>query len=189
MHRRLSAWFEKWGYALLCVLCAGVVLLSALWTRQGQQQDTLSRDAAYSMDERLEKAQTEKKGALPDAASDWAARVIRTYSDKVVCFEETGVWQVHRAADFAFEKGEAVNAICAGRVTGVGDGQAEITAQDMTVVYRGLDTLLCREGQDVQAGDQLGTAGGRVPLEGEGHVCVCLWVQGEKEDPLVLLSP
>ena len=50
-------------------------------------------------------------------------------------------------------------------------------------LYRGLAEIRVKEGQRVRRGDVIGLAGGFVPFEGDGFVCVSLYKDGKAVDP------
>ena len=111
--RHLQTWMEKWGYALMCVLCAVVILLSALWTRDAQREERRSADALSGMDETLtdKKADKEAEKEAEKENTQWARPVkgdiARPFSVNTVYFEETGIYAAHMAVDFVCEQGKA----------------------------------------------------------------------------------
>lgn len=188
MGRKWVKWLEKWGYALMCVLCAGVVLLSALWTRSADQKETLSLDAARSMDEKLSDVQYQSDARQVEYVHCPAdGKIVRDYSEKAVYFAGTGIWSAHPAIDFDAPAGSPVYAMFPGRVTQAGKDSVRIDHGDRESVYRGMEDVRCEMGAAVAAGDVIGTAGGHVPFEGEGHVCVSVYESGTAVDFAPLL--
>ena len=186
--RHLQTWMEKWGYALMCVLCAVVILLSALWTRDAQREERRSADALSGMDETLtdKKADKEAGKEAEKENTQWARPVkgdiARPFSVNTVYFEETGIYAAHMAVDFVCEGDASVYCMKAGVVVLSENGEVRIRHGDAESVYRGLKTIVCREGQQMEGGDLIGTGGGHVPFEGEGHVCVSVVEKGLPAD-------
>ncbi|MBR4361108.1 MAG: M23 family metallopeptidase [Clostridia bacterium] len=172
MLKRMGQMMDRWGHYALAVLCAAAVLLSALWTREQRAAEGPETQALKDDSQRLVDVTP-----MPEAVP-WtrpvAGKVIRGFSEDPVYFDGNGIWQYHRALDFAAEAGESVMAMAA--------GQAEIRGEEVWIHhadgrssrYRGLRTILVRQGQQVRAGEKLGEAGGQVPFEGAGHVCVAV---------------
>lgn len=180
MGRRFGRWLEKWGYALMCVLCAAVVLLSALWTRDAQREEQLSLNALSGMDETLEEKKDEKAEEYP--VRPVSGRILRPFSLETVYFEETRVFSAHPGVDFAADEETNVFSAKAGRVAFARDGEVHILNEEELWVYRGLETLFCAEGQEVEKGEKIGTGGGYVAFEGAGHVCIRLTENGVYAD-------
>ena len=61
---------DRWGYLIMCVLCAAVIVFSALWTRVADEEENL-RDGA---------AQT------PSWARPCDGTVVRGYSGDILYF-------------------------------------------------------------------------------------------------------
>lgn len=188
MGRKWAKWMEKWGYALMCVLCAGVVLLSALWTRNAEKKETLSLDAARSMDEKLSDVQYQSGARQMEYAHRPAeGEITGAYSSQAVYFAQTMVWSAHTAIDFDAPAGSQVYAMFPGSVTEAGKGSVRIDHGDRESVYRGMEEIRCEAGDAVAAGDVIGTAGAHVPFEGDGHVCVSVYENGAAVDFAPLL--
>ncbi len=165
---------DRWGYLIMCVLCAAVIVFSALWTRVADEEENL-RDAAGSLDESVSDAGYRDGAAqTPSWARPCDGTVVRGYSGDILYFEPAGVWHTHPAADFAAQPGDPVRAVRAGTVTAAREGQVILDHGDGKSVYRGLAVISCRVGQSVAAGQALGAAGADVPFEGSGFVCVTL---------------
>ena len=181
---RLKKWLETWGYMLMCVLCAGVVLLSALWTKRADAQTEMAQNALHSMDETLQKHQD---GQQENLYAPCEGDVIRPFSLSRVCFDKAGMYGVHPGIDFDAPPGSAVYAMLSGAVVKAGDGCVCIREGERECRIRGLREICCAEGERVNAGDKIGTAGGRVPFEGAGHVCAALIQNGTAVDFAALL--
>ena len=101
----------------------------------------------------------------------------RPFSAEPVYFEHLNLWQPHMGVDFYAEGGERVLAMADGRVQLLNHSLQILHLDDRISIYRGLKEIMVEDGQWVEAGEALGTAGGKVPYEGE-HLCVQM-KQGE----------
>ena len=169
---------DRWGYYALALLCAAVILLSALWTREEDRRRD-GPDAQALMDGGQRLSEVTPPPETPALVRPAAGKAIRGFSESAVFFEETGVWQCHPGVDFAAEAGEAVLAMEAGTVQVLGDEVRLDHGGGVQSRYRGLRSIRVKTGQRVRAGDALGEAGGRVPFEGAGHVCVSLMIRDQ----------
>ena len=177
MLKKIRRGMERWGHYLLALLCAGVILLSAVWTRQQQAKENADQMALSDQGERLAQAmQTPEPAAYVRPA---AGAVIRHYSESPVFFQERGVWMAHPGLDFAAEAGETVYALTAGTVLSCDNGVRIDHEYGLESLYRGILECKVRPEQKVRAGEALGTAGASVPFEGLGHVCVTLFQDGK----------
>lgn len=190
MGKRMKSWLDQWGYAAMCVLCAGVILCSALWTRNAQEEENLSQDAARSLDERLSDVIYQEESAQTAAfCRPCDGQIVRPYTEKAELFSLTGVWRTHPSVDLDAPQGTVICAMWAGTVQSVTKSSVTLSHGDKTSVYQGLAGVQCDVGQSLSAGDPLGTAGGYVPFEGAGHVCISvLDEQGDALDPAIFLS-
>ena len=176
MWKKMCRGMEKWGHYLLALLCAGVIVLSAAWTREQQGTEQANQTALSDQSQRLSTAA--KPTEAPTLTRPAAGAVLRGYSAGPVFFPQTGVWKAHPALDFEAEDGAPVYALSEGTVLSR-DGDVCVDHGEMGVArYRGLKEILVQPGQLVRAGAMLGRAGGRIPYEGEGHVCVSLTREG-----------
>ena len=177
MLKKIQRGMEKWGHYLLALLCAGAILLSAVWTRQQQELENADQAALSDQGQRLAEAQqTPEPLAFTRPA---AGAVVRHYSESPAFFSETGVWMIHPGLDFEAEAGEDVRALAAGTVLSCEDGIGIDHGNGLESLYRGILECKVFPGQKVRAGDALGTAGAAVPFEGPGHVCVTLFQDGK----------
>lgn len=178
--KRLSSALEKWGYYLLAALCAAVILFSALWTKQLRAQSPADAQALMDESQRLSEV-TPSPPPLPSCTP--AGGFLRGYSAEPVYFPALGLWQCHPGADYALEDGAAVVALRGG-IAEMEDGALTVTdAEGNAVRYRGCREWTAAPGGSVQAGDVVGYAGGSVPYEGAGHVCLTFLRQGVPYDP------
>lgn len=177
MLQKIRRGMEKWGHYLLALLCAGVILLSAVWTRQQQEAENADQMALSDQGQRL--AEVQKTSEPTVYVRPAAGAVIQGYSESPVFFPETGVWMIHPGLDFVAEAGETVYALAAGTVISCKDEIRLDHGNGCESLYRGILECKVLPGQKVRAGDALGTAGGSVPFEGQGHVCVTLFQDGK----------
>ncbi len=177
MLQKIKRGMESWGHYLLALLCAGVILLSAVWTREQQATEKADQAALSDQGQRLAQAmETPEPAAFSRPA---AGAVIRGYCEAPVFFPETGVWKPHPCLNFEAEAGQPVYALAAGTVVSCGE-EIRIDHEDGSEsLYRGIRETKVNPGQRVRAGEAIGTAGASVPFEGQGHVCVTLFQGGK----------
>lgn len=176
MMKKIKRGMESWGHYLLALLCAGVILLSAVWTREQQRLENADQAALSDQGQRLAQAmETPEPAAFSRPA---AGAVIRGYCESPVFFPETGVWMAHTGLDFEASAGEAVYALADGTVVSCGEETRINHGDGRESVYRGVGETKIRPGQRVRAGDVIGTAGAAIPFEGRCHVCVALFQHG-----------
>ncbi len=90
MLQKVKRGMEKWGHYLLAVLCAGVILISAAWTRDQRAAEEENRTALADQSQRL-------SDAGPTAAPvSWLrpvpGRARQEDSEAQVYYGERGVW-------------------------------------------------------------------------------------------------
>ena len=147
---------ERWGHYLLAALCAAVILLSALWTRDQRAAEAPDTQALSDQSQRL--SDVAPPSPSPALARPAEGPVRFPYSDLPVLDPRTGVWQVHPYVEFAAEPGGAVRSMLPGAVLSA-DGEVVIDhGGDTASRYRGLQTISVRAGQTLPAGAVLGTA-------------------------------
>lgn len=176
MIKKIRRGMERWGHYLLALLCAGVILLSAVWTRQQQSLESGEQTALSDQAQRLAQAMQTKEPA--SYVRPAAGALLRGFSASPVFFSETGVWMVHPGMDFEAAVGDPVYALDAGTVVSCGQEIRIDHGDGRESLYRGILESKVSPGQRVRAGDMIGTAGAVVPFEGEGHVCVMLFQDG-----------
>ena len=176
MIKKIRRGMERWGHYLLALLCAGVILLSAVWTRQQQRLENGEQTALSDQAQRLAQAMQS-----PEPASyvrPAVGALLRGFSASPVFFSETGVWMVHPGLDFEAAAGEQVYALDAGTVVSCGEEIRIDHGDGCESLYRGILESKVSPGQRVRAGEVLGTAGASIPFEGQGHLCVTLYREG-----------
>lgn len=176
---RMRTWMDRWGYYCLAALCAGVILFSAVWTRNTQRLASPGAQALSDQSQRLADV-TPPPTARP-LHSPCGGPVIAGFSHSPVFFPESGVWRTHPAVNYQAGAGEEVFALL--------DGTAHPTQAGLTIMhadgsesrYRGLLEITVNDGQAVKAGQPIGKAGAWVPFEGR-CVCVTVYRDGEAVD-------
>jgi len=121
-------------------------------------------------------------------------KVIRPYTKDSVYFKTLNVWKPHLGVDFEGELGEDVCAMIGGAVTKVYDDKmygntVEISVNNSTCIYSGLEGVKIQEGDIVKTGDKIGVVGS-VPFEAsdESHIHVAVKVDGNYADPLSFID-
>jgi murein DD-endopeptidase MepM/ murein hydrolase activator NlpD len=121
-------------------------------------------------------------------------KIIRPYTTDSVYFKTLNVWKPHLGVDFEGELGESVNAMIGGAVTKVYDDKmygktVEVSVNNSTCIYSGLECIIVKEGDIVKNGDKLGVVGS-VPFEtdDESHIHVAVKVDNNYVDPLSFIK-
>ena len=80
MLEKIKRGMESWGHYLLALLCAGVILLSAVWTREQQKLENADQAALSDQGQRLAQAmETPEPAAFSrPAAGGGAAGILRS---------------------------------------------------------------------------------------------------------------
>ena len=172
--KKLYRGLEKWGHYALGLLCAAVILLSALWTKS--QPLPLPPDTQALSDQsqrlgRIAEEPTEKPLVRPVEGP-----VLRPWSEAPVYQAETGLWQSLPGMDFAADKGDAVRAVAAGVVQNCAEDVTIDHGGGLVSRYFNVSFRPLRAGQAVLAGDVIGQA------DGTGWVRVILLRDGESRD-------
>ena len=163
---------NTWGDYLLALLCAAVIIFSAVWAKK---PDTPGTPALSDESQRL----ADGTAAQVSPIRPVPGLVLQPFSAEPVYFPESSLWLPHSAVDFAAADGETVRAAFSGTVTW-NDGVLTLDAGGGTrVLYRGLKEASVRSGQTVRAGDAVGISGAAVPWEGGRRVCVTLEKNGQ----------
>ncbi len=108
----------------------------------------------------------------------------------------TGVWQTHQGIDFAAADGDAVLAVYSGTIESVVNDIMEglvVTlkvSDNIKVVYKSLSSdALVSEGDQVKAGQQIGTVATNVTEKAEGvHLHLEVWQDKKLVDPNLYFS-
>lgn len=177
MLKRFHRGLESWGHYLLALLCAGVILLSAAWTREQRSSEELDRLAVSDQSQRL--SHVTQPPDRETCGRPTGGEIIRGYTEEIVYFPVIRSWQAHRAVDFIAADGEKVRAMLDGMVVSCKNGCVVMRHENgLESMYRGLGRIEAEVGQQLRKGAVLGVAGGRVPHEGTGHICVSLMENG-----------
>jgi len=168
---------HKWGESALAALCVGAILFAALYTRQEDLRRMAARSAAASEDETL--------SSLPTAAP-WQPPVSGEPLTPYQGMRRTpgGLWQLLPALRYAVYPGQSVCAMAAGTVTEAAGERVTVQhGEGLLAVYSPLGTLRVQAGQQVAAGQPLGTAGSGGAIE------ITVTQDGAHIDPHSLFSP
>ena len=176
----MKKWMEAWGAYLLAALCLGVIVFSALWTGP---RNAAPPGAQALSDGSQRLADVTPAPTAPPYAKPCGGSVARGFSQDVQYFEQTGLWQAHPGVDYAAAPGDAVYAMADGTARLAPAGVEIDHGNGLQSLYRGLAEIRVKEGQRVRRGDVIGLAGGFVPFEGDGFVCVSLYKDGKAVDP------
>lgn len=171
--KKLFLALEKWGHYPLAALCAAVILLSALWTKDGPVSPPPDAQAISDQSQRL--GQEAAEPAKPPLLRPAEGPVLRPWDDAPVFLPETGLWQVLPGMDFAAFPREDVRAMAAGVVLSCVDGVALDHGGGLVSQYLCAAVRSLRAGQAVQAGEVIGHA------DDTGRVRVILTRNGESQ--------
>lgn len=200
---------EQYGFFLLTLLCASVIVGTALWTRHPQSLSVSPTppvgqeiSAAQLLQESLANAVTATPYPLPSSTPQPFAtplremRLLTPFNDTVMQRSEvTGIWALHDAADYACMEGETVFAIADGTVIGCAEdglwgAYVEIDHGDgLKVRYAGMTMLYAiRIGDPVRRGQTIGFGGNGMLAEGNmaSHVHIRITQDGQPIDPETL---
>ncbi len=126
---------------------------------QSQAEPPEQTPASNSSAQTVKQAQTKLQMPV-------AGEIIRAFSGEHLVYNKTlNAWSTHNGIDIAAKEGEAVGAALAGEVTSakmdstLGWVVTLSHTDDRSTVYAGLSDLSVKEGDKVNAGQQLGTAG------------------------------
>ena len=194
------------GFALLTVLCVGVITTTALWTRHEPvapavhaTPPAVERPASVQMQQSLLAAVT--PSPLPTQQPLlWRAPleeldVIRVFSGTdMLRSGTTGLWAVHHAVDLSADAGVPVSAMADGRVLRCDENGSWIVLAH-TGGYESCYSSLrqlgpYRTGDPVRAGQIIGFVGNTIPDEADlgPHLHLQVLANGSAIDPLELLE-
>jgi len=170
-----------------------------------EYRDTLAEEAmARTETEKATAASGESKESETQVAADlqWVAplngNVILSFSGNDLVYSETmGDWRTHNGVDLQAEVGSKVCAMTKGVVTDVSEDSLDgvsVTVQHAggyKAVYKNLEeAVLCKAGDEVQAGDIIGKVGKTMTTEsvGQEHLHLEVTKNGSFIDPVTLFS-
>ncbi len=177
MKKKMKALFQSAGHYMLALLCAAVILLSALWTRTAPAPD--ASPAQMNQSQRLE-------DLTPSPAPLFfqrpvAGQIIRPFSTEPVFFDTYHLLRFHPSTDLETAPEEQIMAAFDGRIRW--EGNALYLENDaFSLRYRGVLPGHVQTGRQVKKGAVLGIAAGFVPYEGENILCLTLYRDGEAVD-------
>ena len=179
MLRKVERMMGKWGHYFLAFLCAGVILLSALWTRSAQETEIQDTRAHSDQSQRLQDA-TETPAGLR-----WpiAGEMLDGVHESAVFYPRYSLWRTHAGIDFSALPGTDIRCMMGGVVTQT-EGMIEIAQDNGDICrYWGAAECLVKKGQRVKTGETIGKSGGKVHLEEETDlICVVLLRDGKAVD-------
>ena len=206
--RKAFAWryrrfVRRQGFVVMTILCAAVIAGSAAWTRTARFQrlaPSTAGDAQSAADlwqQSLQNAATEPP--VEDNAPVWQSPLAECVllqgfdAEQLVPSGIPGLWRVHDAVDLAASPGEAVAAMRDGTVLEFSEDVHGVSVvidhgDGCVAEYAGLSGTERQPGQQVRAGEAVGTVG---EAHGQGVSCLHLRLtqDGLSVDPLPLLSP
>lgn len=204
--RGLRSFAQGKGFALLAVVCVGVITATALWTRQ--QPSALAAQVTPPVIERpvsLQMQQSLLAAATPSPLPTqqpllWRAPldeldVIRVFSGTdMLRSGTTGLWAVHHAVDLSADAGAPVSAMADGRVLRCDENGSWIVLAHTG----GYESCYCslsllgpyRTGDPVRAGQIIGFVGNTIRDEADlgPHLHLQVLDNGAAIDPLELFK-
>jgi len=190
MLKKTGRFLEQWGYYLLALLCAGVIIASGLWMGKAHPPEEINAPAAADQSQGLGAAREEATQgieAVPVLCPPVPGGIERGFTEAPIWDAAIGLWYSHPALDFLAEPGQAVLAMADGRAEVDGDALRIHHMNGDCTVYRGLSSILAADGMYVRAGEQVGFSGGYTGLEGR-RLCIRYECQGRAIDFSPLLA-
>ena len=167
----MRPWMEKWGSVMLILLCALVILLSALYTRQDDLRRIAAQNAAADQNETLID--------LPTYQPPVAGEVVQSYTGAYKTAQ--GLWQMDPYVHYEVRKGARVQSVCSGTVIAADEKQIMLETRDQLIFcLRGAFSLSVRAGDTVAAGQEIAIC------EEAGELLLSLSRDGHYLDPLSL---
>ena len=172
----MRPWMEKWGSVLLILLCALVILFSALYTRQDDLKRLSAQNAAADQSETLADVITAQY--IAPTAGDVLQAYLGAYKSAA------GLWQFDPFIRYSAQKGSKVFAVCNGRIALCSEETIIIFGENSFVFrLRGAFSPLVKAGDFVAAGQEIAA----VSLSGE--LLLSLSINGHYTDPLEFFTP
>ena len=164
-------------------------------TQTPSEKATLPRTEDVEMEEELTALQAVLRVTDSLAYPVKSRSVIKQYSEEAVFSKTMGDYRAHTGCDFAAEAGEAVTAMCGGKVKEISVSElygviVEVESEGFSVYYCGLDPdLTVNMGDVLVTGDTVGAAA-MIPCEceDEPHVHVEIRVGNQLIDPLSVID-
>lgn len=165
----MRPWMEKWGSVMLILLCALVILFSALYTRQDDLRRIAAQNAAADQNETL--------NDLPVYQPPVAGEAIQPFTGAYKTAQ--GLWQLDPYVHYDVRKGARVQAVCDGTVITADAGQIVLETRDQLIFcLRGAFSLLIRAGDIIAAGQEIASCAA------DGELLLSLSSGGHYLDPL-----
>ena len=185
MLRKLKHMMEKWGHYFLALLCAGVILLSALWTRTRQEEEMRNARVLSDQSQRLADVTQAPSGLVRPVPGE----ILDGMHETPVFYPRLSLWYTHPGIDFAATPGEKILCMADGVITQT-EKMIEITRENGDIFrYFGVKESLVSTGESVRAGDEIGIAGERVHMEKDAdRICVVLIRENKTVDFIAELS-
>lgn len=172
----MRPWMEKWGSVLMILLCALVILFSALYTRQDDLKRLSAQNAAADQSETL--ADVNAMQYVAPTADNATQPYLGAYKS------EAGLWQFDPFVRYRVQKGSKVFAVCNGRITLCSEETIIISGENSFVFrLRGAFSPLVKASDPVTAGQEIAT----VTLAGQ--LLLSLVIDGHYTDPLEFFTP
>lgn len=167
-------WLEKHGSVLLIVLCALVVLFSALYTRQDDLKRAAAKNAAADQSDDLD--------SLPLFRAPVAS--LPTHSYRGVFKSESGLWQLDPYVRYNVKKGDRILSPCSGSIE-KSTGQTILIHAENDLVFSVTGDFECSFSAPaaVAAGQEIARC------LSSGTLLFGLSDKGEHVDPLAYLTP
>ncbi|MDR0396266.1 MAG: M23 family metallopeptidase [Oscillospiraceae bacterium] len=204
---RWAGWMEKQGFYVMVGLCLAVIVGSALWTRQpvpDPPPESVAVGEAGEFQQRLtdvmktaEPEPTPAPTATPPPrwVKPLSGEVTRGFSPNELIYQSTiDGWAAHPAADVGGASGEPALAPADGKVYAVEtDARYGLTVtirlEDGSLLsLMGLKSASASMGDNIAAGQSVGTAGGLIAAEAldPAHIHVYWEKNGKALDPSLM---
>ena len=170
----MISWLEKRGNVLLIVVCALVVLFSALYTRQDDLKRGAAKNASADENDTLKN--------LPLFCAPVTSVPVQSY--RGVFKSESGLWQLDPYVRYTVQRGDRILAPCSGTVI-LADAQSmSIRTEDgLTYTLTGSFDRFPQTGKSVKAGSEIAACASR------GALLFSLQKDGNHLDPLSYIAP
>ena len=170
----MISWLEKRGSVILIVICALVVLFSALYTRQDDLKRAAAKNAA------ADKSDTLKN--VPLFCAPVASVPVQAY--RGVFKSESGLWQLDPYVRYTVKKGDQILSPCGGIIASADKQHVVIRAEDdLVFALTGSFDLFPQSGSTVAAGTEIAVCAS------SGVLLFSLTKDGNPLDPLSYLTP
>ena len=163
---RIAAFLKKNFGKIAYYAAVAVVLVAVAIAAEGYREDAPGELILPAVE--LQEADTAPD--IPEIARPGGMELVRAYANLPAWNAELCQWEAHPAADYRMEDG-VVASLCAGLVRTIGEsgvygGFVEVECGDMLFRYASIqpDAAL-KAGEEIAAGDRIGTAANGMPGE------------------------